>query len=255
MGLLDSFERGLERVVNGAFAKTFRSSLAPIEITSALRRELDTRAAVVSRDRILVPNQFVVRLGRTDFHRMDAMGISLIDELTKLVQSHATAQHYQFTGAVEIRIVEDTLLSEGLIRIDSELVKGEVNWIPVLDIAGTRHPIQKSRTIIGRGSDADITVADEGISRKHVEVLWDGKRAQVRDLGSTNGSELNGQRVTTAPLLAEAVISIGHTKIVFRVVAQSSTPLSPTPLPHLPVTSAQIIDPPRPSERFMGFGK
>ena len=56
LGLLDSFERGLERAVNGTFAKTFKSSLAPIEITAALRRELDTKAAVVSRDRILVPN-------------------------------------------------------------------------------------------------------------------------------------------------------------------------------------------------------
>ena len=43
MGLLDSFERGLERAVNGAFAKTFKSGLAPVEITSALRRELDPR--------------------------------------------------------------------------------------------------------------------------------------------------------------------------------------------------------------------
>ncbi|MBC7590655.1 MAG: DUF3662 domain-containing protein, partial [Salinibacterium sp.] len=42
MGLLDSFEKGLERAVNGAFAKTFKSGLQPVEITSALRRELDT---------------------------------------------------------------------------------------------------------------------------------------------------------------------------------------------------------------------
>ena len=61
MGILDNLERGLERVVNGAFAKTFRSGLQPVEITAALRRELDTKAAVVSRDRILVPNNFTVR--------------------------------------------------------------------------------------------------------------------------------------------------------------------------------------------------
>ena len=47
MGLLDNFEKGLERAVNGAFAKTFKSGLQPLEITSALRRELDTKAAVV----------------------------------------------------------------------------------------------------------------------------------------------------------------------------------------------------------------
>ena len=48
MGLLDSFEKGLERAVNGAFAKTFRSGIQPVEIAAALRRELDAKAAVVS---------------------------------------------------------------------------------------------------------------------------------------------------------------------------------------------------------------
>ena len=74
MGILDNLERGLERVVNGAFAKTFRSGLQPVEITAALRRELDTKAAVVSRDRILVPNNFTVRLAPDDYERMKAMG-------------------------------------------------------------------------------------------------------------------------------------------------------------------------------------
>ena len=65
MGLLDNFEKGLERAVNGAFAKTFRSGLQPVEITAALKREIDTKAAVVSRDRVLVPNQFAVRMSPT----------------------------------------------------------------------------------------------------------------------------------------------------------------------------------------------
>jgi len=76
--------------------------------------------------------------------------------------------------------------------------------------------------VIGRGSDADITVDDSSISRKHVEVLWDGKRAEVNDLGSTNGSLLNGNRVNKAPLAPDSVIDIGRTHIVFRVLAQAA---------------------------------
>ena len=222
MGLLDSFERGLERAVNGAFAKTFKSGLQPIEITSALRRELDTKAAVVSRDRILVPNRFSVRLSPADFERMTAIGPTLIDSLTQLVQQHAVAQHYQFSGGITIAFIEDQALTTGVAQIDSVSVKGTVRWTPVLDVAGKRYPILKSRTLIGRGSDADITVDDTGISRKHVEVLWDGTRAEVNDLGSTNGSKLNGERVTKAPLPPDSVIDIGRTRIVFRVLAQSS---------------------------------
>lgn len=222
MGLLDNFERGLERAVNGAFAKTFKSGLQPVEITSALRRELDTQAAVVSRDRILVPNNFTVRLSQTDHQRMSGLGQTLISELTDLVQRHATAQHYSFSGGISIVLAQDDSLSQGMIEVDSVSVKGTVAWTPVLDIGGTRHPLIHSRTIIGRGSEADITVDDNGISRKHVEILWDGSRAEVNDLNSTNGSKLNGSPVSRAPLAPESVIDIGRTRIVFRVLAQSA---------------------------------
>jgi pSer/pThr/pTyr-binding forkhead associated (FHA) protein len=92
----------------------------------------------------------------------------------------------------------------------------------VLEIAGKRYPISKSRTVIGRGTEADITVDDSGISRKHVEVLWDGTRAQANDLGSTNGSKLNGQRLVSAALEADSVITIGQTSIVLRLLPQAS---------------------------------
>ena len=223
MGILDNFEKGLERVVNGAFAKTFKSGLQPLEVTAALRRELDTKAAVVSRDRILVPNDFVVRLAPGDFARMTDLGPALIDEFTQLVQRHAAAQHYAFAGGISIRLQQDPSLSEGVVQVDSVNVKGEVAWTPVLDIGGKRYPISKSRTVIGRGSDADITIDDTGTSRRHVEILWDGKRGQVSDLGSTNGSKLNGAPVTKAPLPPDSIIEIGRTRIVFRVLAQAAS--------------------------------
>lgn len=222
MGLLDNFEKGLERAVNGAFAKTFKSGLQPVEITSALRRELDTKAAIVSRDRILVPNQFAVKLAPADFERMTSLGDALNDELIQLVQSHATAQGYSFAGGIVIELESSESLAEGTLDITSVNVKGTVAWTPILDVNGKRYPITRSRTVIGRGTDADITVEDTSISRKHVEVLWDGKRAQVNDLGSTNGSLLNGQPVAKAPLPADSVIDIGRTRIVFRVLAQAA---------------------------------
>jgi len=222
LGILDNFEKGLERVVNGAFAKTFKSGLQPLEVTAALRRELDTKAAVVSRDRILVPNTFTVRLAPGDHERMTTLGPALIDEFTQLVQQHATAQHYAFAGGISIKLERDTSLTDGMVRIDSVNVKGEVAWTPVLDIGGKRYPITKGRTIIGRGSEADVTVDDTGTSRKHVEILWDGTRGQVNDLGSTNGSKLNGQPLSKAPLPPDSVIEIGRTRIVFRVLAQAA---------------------------------
>jgi len=108
----------------------------------------------------------------------------------------------------------------GMLQIDSSNVTGKVAWTPILEINGKRNPIVKARTVIGRGSDADITVDDSGTSRRHVEILWDGSRAQVHDLDSTNGSQLNGEPVKKAVLEPDSVVTIGRTRIVFRVVAQ-----------------------------------
>ncbi|WP_084361428.1 FhaA domain-containing protein [Herbiconiux solani] len=229
MGILDNFEKGLERAVNGAFAKTFRSGLQPVEISSALKRELDTKAAVVSRDRILVPNSFQVLLAPADFQRMTTIGPTLIDDLNQIVQQHAAQQGFQFAGGVSIDLVNDQRLSTGVIQIESSNVQGDVAWTPVLDVAGKRHPITKSRTIIGRGSDADITVDDTGTSRKHVEILWDGSHAQAHDLGSTNGSQLNGRPFDRVTIEPESVIQIGRTNIVFRIVPQAGRPATHRP--------------------------
>ena len=231
MGILDNFEKGLERAVNGAFAKTFRSGLQPVEISSALKRELDTKAAVVSRDRILVPNSFRVLLSPTDHARMTGIGPALLDDLYQIVQQHAGQQGFQFAGGISIELVDDPKLTTGVIQIESSNLQGSVSWVPVLDVAGTRHPITKARTIIGRGSDADITVDDTGTSRKHVEILWDGSHAQARDLGSTNGSKLNGQPFQRATIEPDSVIQIGRTDIVFRVVPDSSNARQSTPRP------------------------
>lgn len=224
MGLLDSFERGLERAVGGAFAKTFKSGVQPLEVSAALRRELDTKAAVVSRDRILAPNDLTVRLSPSDKQHMDSLGEALIDELTQLVQKHAAAQRYTFPGGIRIMLEADPSLAEGVLQVRSASVKGAVRWAPVLDIDGTRHPLMTSRTVIGRGSEADITIDDPGTSRKHIEILWDGARGQVNDLGSTNGSTLNGEPFTQAALAPDSVIQIGRTRILFRVLAQADPP-------------------------------
>jgi hypothetical protein len=229
VGLLDSFEKGIERAVNGAFAKTFRSGVQPVEIASALRSELDTKAAVVSRDRILAPNTFGVRRAPADFERLSALGTTLDDELMRLVEKHAKSQGYSFAGPVTIRLNSDAQLTTGTLRVDSRTAAGEVAWRGVIEVEGRRHPLVKSRTVIGRGSDADITIMDAGTSRRHVEILWDGQRAMVRDMNSTNGTKLNGAKITEAGLTPDSVVTIGRTDIVFTVVPQAVPPRPSAP--------------------------
>ena len=70
MGGLQRFERRLESMISGAFARTFRSAVQPVEIAAALERELDNNAQILSRDRRLVPNSFHVELAQTDLDRL-----------------------------------------------------------------------------------------------------------------------------------------------------------------------------------------
>ena len=87
----------------------------------------------------------------------------------------------------------------------------------VVDGPGTRHELSTGRNVIGRGTEADIRLPDTGVSRKHVDVVLDGGVATVEDLGSTNGTLVNGRRVTRQPLSDGDVIRIGHSVLVYRL--------------------------------------
>ncbi len=124
MGVLDRFERGVERAVNGVFARAFRSEVQPVEVASALRRELDDRAAVLSRGRTLVPNSFIVELGPADHEKIASWQDTLADELVAAVTQHAEKQRYSFVGPVRVGFHEADDLETGVFRVLSSTVKG-----------------------------------------------------------------------------------------------------------------------------------
>jgi len=86
----------------------------------------------------------------------------------------------------------------------------------VVDGPGTRHELTTGRNVIGRGTEADIRLPDTGVSRKHVDVVLEGGVATVEDLGSTNGTLVNGRRISRQALADGDVIRIGHSVLVYR---------------------------------------
>ena len=79
---------------------------------------------------------------------------------------------------------------------------------------GEMYKITKDETTIGRGSQADIQVIDEGISRRHASIRLSGDGVVVSDLGSTNGTFLNGEKVATHALRDGDKIQVGSTTIL-----------------------------------------
>jgi hypothetical protein len=225
MGILDKFEQGVERAVNNAFAKAFHSEVKPVELASALRREVDDRAAVVDRDRTVVPNDFTIELSPTDHEQVDAWGAeTLADELAANVTDHAAGQRYAFVGPVTVTFLEHDDLETGRFRVRSATVRGAVAPAttvapsarhPLVDIDGQRYLLTGPVTVIGRGSEADIIVDDPGVSRRHLEIRVGPDGVIATDLGSTNGLFVEGHQVPAATLLDGNTLTIGRTRIMF----------------------------------------
>jgi hypothetical protein len=91
-----------------------------------------------------------------------------------------------------------------------------VTHLLIVDGPGTKHELTTGRNVIGRGTEADIRLPDTGVSRKHVDVVLDGGTAFAEDLGSTNGTLVNGRRITRQALSDGDVIRIGHSILVYR---------------------------------------
>jgi hypothetical protein len=70
--------------------------------------------------------------------------------------------------------------------------------------------------VIGRGQDADLRLPDTGVSRRHVDIRFDGTGAVLHDLGSTNGTTVNGHRAQSWQLQHGDVVRLGHTVVVYR---------------------------------------
>ena len=119
MGLFDRVEKGLERAVNGAFAKAFRAELQPVEIAAAIRRRMDDRAALLDRGRTMVPNIYTVELSPGDYDRLADFETSLTEELVAAAQEHAETQRYQPSGPLAVQFAESDTLKTGTFRVTS----------------------------------------------------------------------------------------------------------------------------------------
>ena len=180
MSVLDRFEKSVEGAVNGVFSKFGSKDLKPVDLSSALEREIDAEAMPVGRDRTVAPNEYRFKLSTADFDRIEQWGSEVLaNELADNLTQYAKSQHYAFVGPVMVIFEEDLDLPKGSFNLSSESVQGNAVPVtttdqaedhPMLDINGNPYLLTESKTVIGRGSGCDIVIDDPGISRKHLEI-------------------------------------------------------------------------------------
>lgn len=256
MGVLKKFEQRLEGLVNGTFAKVFKSEVQPVEIAGALQRECDNNATIWNRDRTVVPNDFIVELSTPDFERLSPYSGQLGDELAGMVRDYAKQQRYTFMGPIKVHLEKADDLDTGLYRVRSRTLASSSSQQggpgggaapaapggrpggygyppaagaqrpPAAPAAGgrTRHWIeingtrhQISRATLVLGRSTDADVRiDDPGVSRRHCEIRTGTPSTIQDLGSTNGIVVDGQHTTRATLRDGSRIVVGSTTIIYR---------------------------------------
>ena len=213
---LQGFERRLERLVEGTFAKAFRTGLEPVEIGRKIARALDTARVIGVKGGWVVPNDIVVYLSPADLERFHSYTDMLARELADAAREHARDEGYQFLGPVTVAILEDDDLKSGSLQVVAEIVEGQFLRVGAVVLPdGRRVPLGDEPVQIGRLPECAIPIGDPQASRRHAEIRPHGDGYVVADLGSMNGTMVNGRPIGEHRLEDGDVIGIGSTALRF----------------------------------------
>jgi hypothetical protein len=204
-------------MVEGVFARAFRSALRPVELGRKLVRVMDDQRSVDVRGRTVVPNHFTISLSAEDHERFAEMAATLRRELCDAAREHARDERYSFVGPVSVELVVSDRIRTGSFAIEGMLREGEggVGAGSLVFQSGERVALGERRIVVGRLPECDVTLTDANVSRTHAEVRPSGDGWIVVDLGSTNGTRVNGVRVTEQRLRAGDTITFGGAVATF----------------------------------------
>jgi hypothetical protein len=215
---LQQFEERLERLVEGTLAKPFRSNLQPVEIGRRLTREMDLHRRVGVRG-LIAPNAFAVTLAPDDVARFANFIDALSRELSDAAREHARIETYTFVGPVEVEIFESASLKTGRFTVTAEVRESEDGgFLAELVMAdGRRFTVGSQPLVIGRLPECEVVLNDSNVSRRHAELRRSGDGVFLTDLGSTNGTRVNGTPIREQILASGDEVSVGSTKLIFEM--------------------------------------
>ena len=204
-------------MVEGTFARVFRSGLRPVEFGRRLVREMDDNRSVDVRGRTLVPNHYTVELAELDLEQFAEVSESLTRELAEAAREHARDEGYVFMGPVSVQLELSEAQRAGSFQITGRMRegKGGAGAGSLLLPTGERLQLGEAIVTIGRKPESTLQLADPNVSRNHAEIRPHGNGWVVVDLGSTNGSRVNGVRITSQELREGDEVSFGNTVLRF----------------------------------------
>lgn len=252
MGVAKNLEQRLEGLVEGFFTRAFRSGLQPIEVGRRILREMGD-GKTLSVNKVYAPNEFTVFMGEEDHQRFKQMEAGLQKEFTDLVIDAAKENRWNLMGLPEISFEADSAKGKGEFLVEAsfsakeeaprvstkdpdeqnpdatgaislgtaermgladsapQLLVLDENGGAVEKISLTRDPV-----VIGRLSTNDVILSDSNVSRRHAELRKTGEGWSVVDLGSTNGTMVNGKLTKESPLNDGDELTFGGSVLRFK---------------------------------------
>ncbi len=248
MGILQRIEGFLERLFE-APAGRLGARLQPVSLAKRIERAMDTTKSF-REDGVIVPNEFDLHLHPTDFATFESYRSALEDDLAHGVLTRARHEHYTLVARPHVRLIADTGVSRGDVRVAAKVVDGGGERLRpdrpmtvttdtvVLRSREPESPESAKRAYllvatdgqpavqfdlggplitVGRASDNDVIVDDPLVSRHHCQLKLQHGAYGFVDLGSRNGSTVNGQSVQEVALGPGDLIRVGNTSIEFGV--------------------------------------
>jgi hypothetical protein len=250
-GPFAALERFFERVLERPAARLFRTTLQPVQVQRRLERAMDGERRLGA-DRTYVPNRYRVHLNPVDLETFRSYQSTLERELEDALLARARSRRYTLVERPRVTLEESDSVAGGEIRVEAEVLDplllrpapagfkriddGESSTdgrleqtavfelppvtapsvvLVVRDARGreSRLPLHGGMLRLGRGQDNDLVLADEQVSRHHGQLVSRQGALVYRDLDSTNGSFVNGDRVTEIAIGPGDILQVGRSQV------------------------------------------
>lgn len=193
MKLLRDLERRLESLFDGLAGRVFGGPLHPSELATRIVRHLDLEID----DRLAAPNVIEVHLARGDVRFDEAAEVE--DVIARFCEEAAFERGWRLEGPARVTLQLADHLEPGTIAISTHTeARARPPWASLT--GEKRFLLERNRSVVGRGDAADVRLSDDRISRRHAMVWCEAGKTYVVDLGSANGTTLDGSPVRTQPV-------------------------------------------------------